>query len=120
MGARPKYDTTWTTALPWKSATESTSQTTMMALSVTSTLEITANPVIDSVSCIMKQDLSSSTIPFGQPVVGVESRPPPIRTLTSVVQLTVTPAPTGPTTAQPETTWGSGNSTDPPSEGEKK
>ena len=67
--------------------------------SVTSTLKITAM-VNNSVTCVVKQDLSSSTISFGQPVVGVESRTPPIRMLSSQpAQLTVNEAPT---TTQPE------------------
>ena len=70
--------------------------------SVTSTLEITAM-MTNSVTCVVKQDLSSSTISFGPPVVGVESRPPPIRMLWSQpAQLTVNAAPTtAPPTSQP-------------------
>ena len=63
--------------------------------SLTSTLEITASLITNSVTCVI-------TILFGQPVVGVESRPPPIRTLRSVpAQLTVIAAPT--TTHEPIT-----------------
>ena len=63
--------------------------------SVTGILEITASLVTNSVmiACIMKQNLSSSASSFGQPIVGVEVRPPPIRTLRSVAaQLTVIPS----------------------------
>ena len=68
--------------------------------SVTSTLQITASLVTDFVACVMKQNLSSSASSFGLPMNDIEVRPPPIRTLRSVAQLTVIALPT---TTQTET-----------------
>ena len=79
--------------------------------SLTSTLEITASLITNTVTCVI-------TILFGQSVVGVESRPPPIRTLRSEpAQLTVIAAPA--TTHEPITSSDDQSKTD-PSEGGKK